>query len=130
MQVFNPDGWPRPKGYSNAILAEGRQLHIAGQVGWNPLKEEFETDDIGGQFKQALENIVAILTAAGGKIEHLVRFTIYLGDADEYNANLKSIGAGYREVIGMHFPVMAAIQVKGFVEDGAKLEIEAYAVVP
>jgi len=130
MEVFNPDGWPRPKGYSNVIVAEGKQVHVAGMVGWNPVTEKFETDDIAGQFKQALKNVVAALAAAGGKPEHFVRFTIYLGDADEYNANLRNIGAGYREVMGSHYPVMAGIMIKGFVEAGAKLEIEAYAVIP
>ena len=130
MKFLQPAGWPRPKGYSNGIAAEGTQIHIAGQVGWNPETEEFDAKDFAGQFRQALENIVAILAEAGGRPEHLVRFTIYISDKDEYMSSLAGVGEGYRAVIGKHFPVMAALVIKGFVEDGAKLEIEAYAVMP
>ncbi len=130
MKILQPAGWPRPKGYSNGIAAEGTQVHIAGMVGWNPETEVFETDDFAGQFIQALKSIVATLAEAGGKPEHIVRLTIYFSDKDEYLSSLKDIGVGYREVIGKHFPVMAALVIKGFIEDGAKLEIEAYAVIP
>ncbi len=129
MEILNPPGWPRPKGYSNGIATSGRMVFVAGMVGWTP-DEVFETDDIAGQFRQALENICAVLTEGGAGPEHVVRMTIFLGDKQEYLDNLKGIGEAYREVMGRNFPVMAAIQVGGFVEEGAKLEIEATAVVP
>jgi enamine deaminase RidA (YjgF/YER057c/UK114 family) len=129
MQVLQPPGWGKPKGYSNGIVAEGRMVFVAGQVGWNA-QEKFDTDDFVGQARQALANIVAILAEAGAKPEHIVRMTWYVGDRREYLASAKALGAAYREVIGRHFPVMTAIQVAGFVEDGAKLEIEATAVLP
>ena len=129
MQVLQPPGWGRPKGYSNGIVARGTTVFVAGQVGWDA-NELFQTYEIAGQTKQALLNIVAILAEAGAKPEHIVRMTWYLGDKDEYNANLASIGAVYREVIGLNFPVMTAVQVGGFVENGAKLEIEVTAVIP
>ncbi len=130
MKILQPAGWPRPKGYSNGIAAEGTQVHIAGMVGWNPVSETFDAGDFAGQFRQALENIVAVLAEAGGKPEHIARLTIYIIDKDEYLSSLAGIGEGYRAVIGKHFPVMAALVISGFVEEGAKLEIEAYAVIP
>lgn len=129
MQILQPPGWGKPKGYSNGIVARGRQVFVAGQVGWNA-QEKFDTSDFAGQARQALANIVAILAEAGAKPEHIVRMTWYVGDRREYLASAKALGAAYREVIGRHFPVMTAIQVAGFVEDGAKLEIEATAVLP
>ncbi len=130
MQILQPPGWGKPKGYSNGIVAQGRLVFVAGQVGWNPEQEKFETSDFAGQARQALRNIVATLAEAGAKPEHIVRMTWYVGDRREYLASAKALGAAYREVIGRHFPVMTAIQVAGFVEDGAKLEIEATAVLP
>jgi len=129
MQILQPPGWGKPKGYSNGIVATGRMVFVAGQVGWNA-QEKFETSDFAGQARQALANIVAILAEAGAKPEHIVRMTWYVGDRHEYLASAKALGAAYRELIGRHFPVMTAIQVAGFVEDGAKLEIEATAVLP
>lgn len=129
MQILQPPGWGKPKGYSNGIVATGRTVYVAGQVGWNA-QEKFDTSDFAGQARQALANIVAILAEAGAKPEHIVRMTWYVGDRHEYLASAKALGAAYREVIGRHFPVMTAIQVAGFVEDGAKLEIEATAVLP
>lgn len=129
MQILQPPGWGKPKGYSNGIVAAGRTVYVAGQVGWNA-QEKFDTSDFAGQARQALANIVAILAEAGAKPEHIVRMTWYVGDRHEYLASAKALGAAYREVIGRHFPVMTAIQVAGFVEDGAKLEIEATAVLP
>ncbi len=130
MQILQPPGWGKPKGYSNGILAKGRLVFVAGQVGWNPQHEKFESSDFVAQARQALSNIVAILAEAGAKPEHIVRMTWYVGDRDEYLAAGKALGAVYREIIGRHFPVMTGIQVAGFVEDGAKLEIEATAVLP
>ena len=129
MKILQLPGWPKPKGYSNGIVAKGRLVFVAGQVGWNA-QEKFETSDFAGQARQALKNILAILAEAGAGPEHICRMDWFLGDVKEYNASLKEIGAAYRDVIGRHFPVMTAVQVSGFVETGAKLEIEVTAVLP
>jgi enamine deaminase RidA (YjgF/YER057c/UK114 family) len=129
MNFLQPPGWSRPKGYSNGILATGRMVFVAGQVGWDQA-EVFRTDDLVGQVRQALTNIVAILAEGGARPEHVVRMTWYLGDRAEYNARLAEIGPVYRELMGRHFPVMTAVQVAGFVEAGAKVEIEVTAVIP
>lgn len=128
-QYLQPPDWPRAKGYSNGIVASGKTVYLAGIVGWNE-NEEFETDDFAGQVRQILLNIVAILKEAEAKPEHIVRMTWFIGDKDEYLASLKGIGDAYREIIGRHYPVMAVIEVSGFIEDGAKLEIQATAVIP
>ena len=130
MQTLQPPGWAKPKGYSNGIVTQGRIVFVAGQVGWNNVQEKFETSDFAGQARQALKNIVAILAEAGARPEHICRMNWYVADAKEYNASLKELGAAYREVIGKHYPVMTAVQVGGFVETGAKLEIEVTAVLP
>ncbi len=129
-QPIQPSGWPRAAGYSNGVIAEGRMLFVAGQVGWNPLSCKFEHADFLGQARQALENVRAVLDAAAVGPEHLARMTWYLLDRDEYNASLAELGAIYREVIGRHFPAMSAVQVAGLVEKGARLEIECTAVLP
>ncbi len=129
MQVLQPPGWPRPKGYSNGIAAEGRLVFIAGMVGWNEA-ERFETDALAGQVRQALKNLLAVLAQAGGKAAHICRMTWYVTDKQEYLAHLRELGAAYREVIGNHFPAMTLVEVSALVEDGAKVEIEATAVVP
>lgn len=129
MEILQPPDWPRPKGYSNGVVARGRTVFLAGQVGWNE-QEEFETDDFAGQFRQALLNIVAILKQAGAAPDHIVRLTWFIGDKKEYLAALKDIGAAYRDIIGSHYPAMSVIEVSGFIEEGAKLEIEATAVIP
>jgi enamine deaminase RidA (YjgF/YER057c/UK114 family) len=129
LKFLQPSGWPRAKGYSNGIVASGQTIYVGGMVGWNE-KEEFEATDFAGQFRQVLLNIVAVLNEAGARPEHIVRMTWYIGDKQEYNASLKEMGAAYREIIGRHYPVMAVLQVSGFIEDGAKLEIEATAVIP
>lgn len=129
MKFLQPPGWVRPKGYSNGVVASGRMVFVAGQVGWDG-QEKFRTDDLVGQVRQALSNIVAILAEAGAKPENIVRMTWYLGDSTEYNARLAEIGAVYRELIGKNFPSMTAIQVAGFIEDGAKVEIEVTAMLP
>ena len=130
MQTLQPPGWAKPKGYSNGIVTQGRIVFVAGQVGWNNVQEKFETSDFAGQARQALKNIVAILAEAGARPEHICRMNWYVADAKEFNASLKQLGAAYREVIGRNFPVMTALQVAGFVEAGAKLEIEVTAVLP
>jgi len=129
MEAILPPGWPRPKGYSNAVAGEGRVVLIAGQVGWTP-EEIFETDDFVGQVRQALLNIRALVEAAGGSVEHLGRLTWYVTDKHEYLANLDGVGAAYREVIGRNYPAMALVQVADLLEDRARVEIEATAVIP
>jgi enamine deaminase RidA (YjgF/YER057c/UK114 family) len=129
MQMINPPGWKRPKGYSNAVSASGRMIFVAGQVGWDE-QEIFRTDDLVGQVRHSLTNIVAILKEAGAGPEHIVRMNWYLADKEEYNGRLGEIGEVYRQLIGRHFPAMTALQVAGFVEFGAKVEIEVTAMLP
>jgi enamine deaminase RidA (YjgF/YER057c/UK114 family) len=128
-QVLQPPGWARPKGYANGMVASGRMVFVAGQVGWNA-EERFESDDFVAQARQALANIVAVLAEAGAGAESLVRMTWYVLDKAEYLGAARDLGAAYREVIGDHFPAMSLVQVAGLVEEGAKLEIEATAVIP
>jgi enamine deaminase RidA (YjgF/YER057c/UK114 family) len=129
MEILQPAVWARPRGYANGVAAEGKQVFIAGQVGWNA-EQRFEHNDLGGQTRQALQNIVAVLAEAGGRPEHITRMTWYLLDKRDYVAKAAQIGAAYRAVIGRHFPAMSAIQVSGLIEDAALVEIEATAVVP
>jgi enamine deaminase RidA (YjgF/YER057c/UK114 family) len=130
MQILQPPGWARPKGYSNGIAVRGgKTVYIAGQVGWTA-EGIFAEKSFGGQFKQALANILAVLAEAGGRPEHLVRMTWYVVDRGEYFRALGEIGAAYRELIGRHFPVMTVVEVRGLVGAEARLEIEATAVVP
>jgi enamine deaminase RidA (YjgF/YER057c/UK114 family) len=129
MRSLLPAGWPRPKGYSNGVSAKGRTIFTAGVVGWNA-EERFEAADIAGQFRQILRNTIAILAEDGAGPEHIVRMTWYVTDIAGYRASLKEIGAAWRELIGRHYPAMAVVQVSGLVEDEARLEIEATAVVP
>ena len=128
-QVVQPQGWAAPKGYSNGIVATGRQLFIAGQIGWNA-QGRFETDDFVVQVEQALKNIVEVLQAAGGKPEHIVRLNWYITDKAEYVENQRAIGEAYRRVIGRTFPAMTLLVVAGLLEPRAKVEIEATAVLP
>ena len=130
MTAVQPPDWPRPKGYSNAVLAEGRQVYLAGMVGWNPVTERFETDDFAGQFRQTLANVVAALRAAGAGPEHLVRTTWFITDKRAYLAALKEVGAAWRAEIGRYYPAMSVVEVKSLIEDRAKVEIEATAVIP
>jgi enamine deaminase RidA (YjgF/YER057c/UK114 family) len=127
--ILNPKSWKPAKGYANGIAASGRMVFCGGLIGWNA-NQEFETDDFVGQVAQALRNIVAVLAEAGARPEHLVRLTWYVTDKKEYLARLKDLGAAYREIIGRHYPAMAMVQVVALVEDRAKVEIEATAVVP
>ncbi|MGZ8351104.1 MAG: RidA family protein [Allosphingosinicella sp.] len=129
MKTLLPDGWPRPKGYANGIAARGRTIYTAGVIGWDS-GERLVADDLPGQFRQVLANILAILAADGAGPEHLVRMTCYVIDLDEYRGGLREIGAAWRELIGRHYPTMAVVGVAGLVEPGAKIEIEAIAVVP
>lgn len=129
-----PAGWPQPKGYANGIAARGTLVSIAGQIGWTPAGT-FETDDFVGQCRQALENMLAVLREAGGGPEHIVRMTWYLTDKREYLESGRALGAVYRELMRgadgkVAFPAMTAVQVVALIEDRAKVEIEATAVVP
>jgi len=128
-KVLQPEGWVKPVGYSNGVAAKGRLVFVAGQIGWNA-RGEFETDDFVGQFRQCLKNIVAVLAEAGAEPAHITSMTWYFIDKQDYLTNLKAIGAAYREVIGRHYPAMTAMQVATLIEDRAKIEIQAMAVVP
>lgn len=129
MQVLLPEGWPRPKGYSNGISARGRFVFVAGQIGWTP-EGLFEARDFAGQFRQALLNTLAVLRAGGAEPEHVARMTWYVTDRDAYLASLKEIGAVWKELFGRHYPAMAVVQVAALVEPDAVVEIETTAVVP
>jgi enamine deaminase RidA (YjgF/YER057c/UK114 family) len=129
MQILQPPGWAKPRGYSNGVAARGRQIYVAGQVGWDE-QGRFQTDDFAGQARQALKNIVAVLAQAGAKPEHMTRMTWYVTSKREYLTAASALGEAYREVIGRHFPAMTAIEVSALIEDGAKVEIEVTAVVP
>ena len=128
-EILQPEGWAKPLGYSNGIAARGRIVFVGGQVGWTG-EQRWETDDFAGQVRQTLQNIVAILAEAGAGPEHITTMTWYFTDKQEYLANLREVGKAYREVIGKHFPAMAAVEVAALVEDRAKVEIQAMAVVP
>jgi enamine deaminase RidA (YjgF/YER057c/UK114 family) len=128
-RLVQPDGWKRPRGYSNGIAARGETIFVAGQIGWDE-NEDLVSSDFAEQAAQALRNVVAVLATAGAKPEHLVRMTWYVTDKHEYAAASKRIGEIYREVIGNVYPAMTLVQVADLLEDGAKVEIEATAVVP
>jgi enamine deaminase RidA (YjgF/YER057c/UK114 family) len=129
LQVLQPPGWPRPRGYSNGIAASGRQVFIAGQVGWDT-QGRFVSTGLAAQVRQALANVCAVLAQAGAGPEHVVRLTWYLTSRAEYYAELAEIGAAYRDVMGKHFPTMSVVQVVALMEADAKVEIEATAVIP
>jgi enamine deaminase RidA (YjgF/YER057c/UK114 family) len=130
MRILQPPAWARPKGFSNGIAVKGgTTVYISGQVGYTG-QGEWKEKGFAGQFRQTLQNILEVLAEAGGKPEHLVRLTWYVLDKQEYLGALKEVGAAYRELIGRHYPVMAVVQVSGLVEDAARLEIEAVAVIP
>jgi enamine deaminase RidA (YjgF/YER057c/UK114 family) len=129
MKTLHPKGWKRPKGYANGVAAEGRMIFVAGQVGWDE-HERIVGDGFAAQAEQALRNIVAVLAEAGAGAQHLVRLTWFVTDKHEYLASQAALGKAYLRVIGRHFPAMSVIEIKGLYEDGAKLEIEATAVMP
>lgn len=128
-EVLQPAGWAAPKGYANGIAARGRLVFVGGQIGWNA-KQQFEATDFVGQARAALANVVAVLAAAGAHPEHLVRMTWYVVDKREYLASSRALGAAYREIVGRHFPAMTAVEVTALMEDAARVEIEATAVIP
>lgn len=131
METIQPPDWAKPKGYANGIIADGPLLFVAGQVGWDPLREEptFPTSFVE-QFEQALANVLAVVQTAGADASHVVRMTIYVVDKQAYLASLKELGQAWKRKMGRHYPVMALVQVAGLVEPGAMLEIEATAVLP
>ncbi len=129
-RFLQPPGWRHPSGYSNGVIAQGRQVFIAGQVGWDPCNGRFTSTSLADQVMQALRNVLSVLAQADGRPEHIVRMTWYLTSRAEYLAQLKQIGAAYRETMGKHFPAMTAVEVTALVEPQAKVEIEATAVIP
>ena len=128
--ILQPEGWVAAVGYSNGMAVQGRQIYVAGQIGWNPATCQFETDDLVEQVRQALENIVVVLKQAGAEPQHLVRLTWYIVDKAAYVAARREIGRTYKEVIGRHYPPMSLVVVVALLEDRARVEIEATAVVP
>jgi enamine deaminase RidA (YjgF/YER057c/UK114 family) len=129
MKFLQPSGWVRPRGYSNGVAASGRTICVSGMIGWDG-QGVFHTDDFAGQVRQALQNVVEVLAEDGATPAHIVRMTWYVVDKQEYVAAYRDIGIAYRELIGLHFPAMTAVQVVALVEDRAKVEIEVTAVVP
>ena len=128
-EILHPKHWKPARGYANGVAASGRMVFTGGIIGWNA-ECEFETDEFVGQVAQALRSIVEVLAEAGAKPEHLVRLTWYVTNKAEYLNNLKGLGAVYKEIIGRHYPAMALVQVVALVDDRAKVEIEATAVIP
>jgi enamine deaminase RidA (YjgF/YER057c/UK114 family) len=129
METLQPPGWPRPRGYANGIAAQGRLVFVAGQIGWDETGA-FPAEDMAGQVRQTLRNVVAVLAEAGAGPEHVARLTWYVTDREAYLADPAGIGQAYRDVMGRHFPAMAVVVVSALLEPGAKVEIEATAVVP
>jgi enamine deaminase RidA (YjgF/YER057c/UK114 family) len=129
MEMLQPADWVRPKGYSNGIAAKGRMVFVSGMIGWDS-QEKIVSSDLVAQVRQTLKNIVAVLTEANAKPEHIVRITWYVVDKQEYMAAAPEIGAIYREIMGRHYPAMTIVQVAALLENAARVEIEATAVVP
>jgi enamine deaminase RidA (YjgF/YER057c/UK114 family) len=128
-QVLHPRNWKKARGFANGIAAEGRLVFLAGQIGWNA-EQQFTSDDFIMQARQALMNIVVLVQEAGGGAQHITRLTWFVTDKKEYLSRLPELGEAYRDVMGKHFPAMTLVQVVALVEDRAKVEIEATAVVP
>jgi len=129
IELLQPEGWARPRGYANGVAVRGRQVFIAGMIGWDG-QGVFHSDDFAAQARQALVNIVEVLREAGGRPEHIVRMTWYVTDKREYLAAGREVGRAYRELIGVYNAAMTAVQVSALIEDRAKVEIEATAVIP
>lgn len=129
MKILQPSGWARPRGYSNGVSVRGQMVFVAGMIGWDA-QCQFHTDEMAGQVRQALRNVVAVLDEAGAKPEHIVRMTWYVTDKQAYVAEAREIGAAFREIIGSFNAAMTAIQVTALIEDRAKVEIEVTAVIP
>ncbi len=129
MEILQPPGWARPRGYANGVAATGKTIFVSGMIGWDA-QGVFRAADFVGQVRQALANVVAVLAEAGARPEHIVRMTWYVVDKREYVAAYSQIGVAYREVIGHHYPAMTAVEVAALIEDAAKVEIEVTAVIP
>ncbi|HUQ18313.1 MAG TPA: RidA family protein [Gemmatimonadaceae bacterium] len=129
-KLLLPDGWASPRGYSHGVSVSGRIVTVAGQIGWNPETAKFESDDFVDQVRQALKNVVAVLGEANASPSRLVRLTWFITEREEYIVSRREIGAVYREVIGNHYPPMSIVIVSGLIEERAKVEIEATAVIP
>ncbi|HTG31629.1 MAG TPA: RidA family protein [Thermoanaerobaculia bacterium] len=129
-EILLPEGWAKPIGYANGIAARGRLVFVAGQIGWNPATCQFETDDFAAQTEQTLRNVAAVLREAGAGPEHIARMTWYITDKPAYLAARRDIGRAWREILGRVYPAMAVVVVSALIEDRAKVEIEAAAVVP
>ena len=129
MKTLHPRGWPRPKGYANGVEADGRLVFVAGQIGWTP-EGVFAETTFPGQFRQTLDNTLAVLAEAGAGPEHIARMTWFITDKAAYLSSLAEIGAIWREKIGKHYPAMAVVEVRALIEDAALIEIETTAVVP
>jgi enamine deaminase RidA (YjgF/YER057c/UK114 family) len=129
MRILQPPGWPRPRGYANGVLAEGRLVFVAGQIGWDQTGT-IVSDDLVDQFRQTLENTLAVLREAGAGPQHVARMTWYITDKREYLASTRPLGQVYRALMGEHYPAMAVVEVTALIEDRAKVEIETTAVVP
>ena len=129
MKILQPPTWPRPRGYSNGVMVRGQIVFVAGMIGWDA-NNTFQTDDFAGQVRQALENVVAVLSEAGAKPEHITRMTWYITDKQEYLAAGRESGQKFRDVIGSFNASMSAVQVAALIEDRAKVEIEVTAVIP
>lgn len=127
--MIQPEGWPQPRGYANAMSARGEVVAIAGQVGWNPVTLEFETDDFVEQCERSLRNILTVLSAVGAHPEDVIRLTWYITSRDEYLWNTARLGKAYQSVFGKHYPAMSIVIVAGLLEPRALVEIEATAVV-
>ena len=130
MDLLHPAGWAAPRGYANGVVADGRLVVLAGQIGWNPATSAFETDDFANQAAQALANVAALLTEAGAAPANLARLTWFITDRAAYLAAQPEIGQAYRALFGRHFPAMSVIVVSGLIEERARVEIEATAVIP
>jgi enamine deaminase RidA (YjgF/YER057c/UK114 family) len=128
-ELLHPGHWKRTKGYANGVAADGRMVFVAGQIGWNA-EQKFDSHDLVAQIRQALDNIVAVVREAGGSAEHITRLTWFITDKREYLARLPEVGEAYRGVMGKHFPAMTMVEVSALIEDAARVEIEASAVVP
>lgn len=129
-EVIQPSGWPRPSGYANGISAHGRLLFVAGQIGWDPVSRTMVGEDFAEQASRALDNVVAVLRAGGAEPRHVVRLTWFVTDLAEYTAARQSVGGSFRSHFGDHYPAMSVVQAAALLEPGAKVEIEATAVVP
>ena len=129
-RVLSPNGWAAPRGYANGVVASGRVIALAGQIGWNPATATFESDEFITQVRQALENVVMLLSEAGAEPRHLVRLTWFITDRAAYLSQQREIGQVYRELMGRNYPPMSVVVVAGLIEERAMVEIEATAVLP